>query len=250
MRFSYLLAGLLSFLAALLFTLPADKALSWWGGDLRDIVRLHAPQGGIASGSASAVSIDGFALEKTDWSLKPLSLLKARIGYELNSSIKQRPAQAHVEFSLSNSVHVHALDANVSIVELLPLMGLPLLPIDGLIHADMQYMLLREERLTEAEGIIHIRNAEWRLMRPALVLGSYQLDVRTEDSLITAVISSATGAPVDSKGSLTLDQEGHYEAEIYLRANRAADPRLGNLLKGLGKADAQGWYRIEQQGQL
>ena len=250
MRFAYLLVGLLSFLTALLFTLPAEKALSWWGGDLKDVVHLHAPQGGIASGQASAVSIDGFYLDKTDWSLKPMSLFKGRIGYDLYSGVSKRPALAKVELGLGGKAHVHDLQASASILQLLPLLGSPLLPIEGLVSVDMSYLLLRDEMLRAATGTLRIQNAEWRLARPALNLGGFQADVSTQDELITAEISSEKTSPVDAKGSVTLDQEGRYVVDLQLRTNRLADPKLANLVKGLGRADADGWYRVKHQGQL
>lgn len=250
MRFLYILVGLLSFLAALLFTLPAEKALSWWGGDLKEVVQLYAPQGGITSGEASAVSIDGFYLDKTDWSLKPLSLLKGRIGYDLYTGVAKRPAQAVVELGLGGKTHIHGLQASASILQLLPLFGAPLLPIEALVSADMSYLLMADEKLSAATGTVRVQNAEWRLARPALKLGAFEAQVTTEDGVITAEISNEETAAVDAKGRITLDESGRYNVDLLVRANRLADPRLANLIKGLGRADAQGWYRVKHQGQL
>jgi hypothetical protein len=64
------------------------------------------------------------------------------------------------------------------------------------------------------------------------------------------VISSAADAPLDAKGSLTLDHEGNYQIDLSLRTRSGTDERLANLLTGLGRADGQGWYRLKSQGHI
>ena len=250
MRSKYILAGIISFLAALLFTLPADKALQWWGTDLDANIFLHAPEGGVISGSAAGVNVDDLLLDATSWRLSLLSLFKGRLGYVLDTGLSGKEAHGIVEFSIGGKTHIHNFQGQISIAQLLPLLSLPVLPIGGDIVVDIEHLVAEGGQVLSAEGNIQVQSAAWRLMRPALSLGGYNADLATEDEILTAVISNLDDAPVDAKGSVTLDKEGNYQVDISVRARKTAEERLSNLLHTLGKADAQGWYHIKTKGQL
>lgn len=252
MKFLYILAGILSFLATLLFTLPPEKALAWWGDELEVEVSLYAPQGGLASGSASAVSIDNFRMDATRWKFYPLSLLKGRLGFQINSEIAGSPAQALAEFGMSGRVVIHDLQAGVPLTSVLPLLqgsGL-VLPIGGMAQADIQILDIQGERPTELEGLLKLQRAELSFLRPPMQLGSYQAVLSTEDDLITAEISEAEESPITATGKLTLNSEGRYQLDLRLKPKPAVEQRLLNQLKLLGRPDAQGWYRLQSQGHL
>lgn len=251
MRLLYLLAGIISFLAAILFTLPAEKALAWWGEEMGAEVRLLGPQGGIASGHAAGIVIDDVQLGETRWRLRFISLLKARVGFTIQTEVDRRPSQAVVEFGLGGTTHIHDLQADVAIRSILPLLARGLiLPVDGYLQADIPYLRIRQQQLTEAEGQLLLSDAGWSLIRPPLALGSYGLLLTTEDDEVVASISDAQGAAADAQGAIRLDASGAYTVDLQLRAKAGADQRLRNLLQGLGSPDAQGWYRLVSKGQL
>ncbi len=250
MRLLYILAGIISFLAALLFTLPADKALQWWGDDLEADIRLFSPQGGVASGSARSVSIDGLLLDETNWRLRPLALLKGRLGFTLKSSVNGNSANAIVEFGMGGRTVIHDLHASLPIAQLLPLFGSVILPLSGNLQVDLSRIVIEDESLFELNGQIQVRSARWTLMRPTLLLGNFNAELSTQDQIMTAAISSDSKSPVATKGQVKVDNGGRYDVDLLVKANTNTDERLNNLLKSLGRPDAQGWYRVKTSGRL
>lgn len=249
MKFQYLLAGTVFFLAALLWTLPPQKALAWWGDDLQAEVRLYAPQGGAGRGSAAAISIDQLRLDETRWRLRLLSLLKLRLGYAVDTAIAGQPGSAIVEFGLGGSLYLHDVKTSVPVGALLPMFSGLSLPVDGQLHTDIDYLRITGNRPRAAEGSLQLARASWPL-RPPLPLGGARLDLTTEGDRITGQISDQQDAPVEAKGTVSLDEQGAYQVEIQLKPRANADERLRNLMQGLGRPDAQGWYKVRTQGTL
>ena len=181
--------------------------------------------------------------------MRPLSLLKARLGYSVVTEINGQPATTDIEFGFGGRVVIEDLQAVIAIEQLLPLVSRLALPIDGTLMADIKKLRVNGVYLKKAM-FFSIKQAGWRLMRPPLALGDFIAQVTTEDEVIKAQLSDEPGAAVSAQGMLTLDQEGAYNLELLLRPKGNADQRLSNLLKGLGKPDAKGWYMLKSNGSL
>ncbi|MDX1496023.1 MAG: type II secretion system protein N, partial [Salinisphaeraceae bacterium] len=178
------------------------------------------------------------------------SLLKGRLGFDIIASIEGQPADVVVELGFGNSVHVHNLNASIPAQRLLPLIGGLNLPLGGTLQAQIDYLHIKNNQPRQAVGTAQLKQAAWHLMRPPLELGSVALKLSTEDTQIMGKLLNEAGSPVELEGEFNLDNAGQYQFTARLKPLTNADPRLANLMQGLGQKDAQGWYRVKTQGAL
>ncbi len=248
MRKLYIATAITAFLIALVTQFPAKIAWQWLADDAAaNGVFISNPDGTAFNGSAGGITLTGLTIESPRWQAQYWPLLIAQLRLQFNARFDGYPLVSTIKIKPTGSLSLRDMEAAARLSTLAPLFQLPLMPLNGLLVADMKKVKIENEHLSQLRGRAVIKNAEWIMMRPALPLGNLQADISTRDELITAELSSEGQLLI--RGTATLNAEGRYEADIQLRGNSGADPRLGNLLKTLGQAN-DGWYRIKTQGQL
>ena len=82
-----------------------------------------------------------------------------------------------------------------------------------------------------------------------LPVGDVEAVLAPEDGIETAQIRDL-GGPLEVIGTARLEADGRYELNLRVKARAEADPRLANLMRGLGRPDKQAYYPIRYSGQL
>ncbi len=248
MRKLYIATAVIAFLIALLTQLPARTAWQWLADDAAaNGFFISNPDGTAFNGSAAGISVAGLSIKSPRWQTQYWPLLIAQLRLQLNASFDGYPLVSTIKLKPTGSLGLRDVEAAAQLSTLAPVFQLPLMPLSGLLVVDMDEVEVESNHLGQLRGHAVIKNAEWIMMRPALALGNLQADITTRDEMITAELSSE--GPLLIRGTATLNTAGHYEADIQLRGDSGADPRLNNLLKTLGQP-SDGWYRIKTQGQL
>lgn len=79
-------------------------------------------------------------------------------------------------------------------------------------------------------------------------LGDYELRLSTEDGEIVAAVTTLAGV-LEASGGGRMKPDRSYELSLQLRPRADAPPLVANLLRQLGRPDAQGYYRLQRSGQ-
>lgn len=248
MRKIYITTAVLSFLYALLSQLPAQVAWQWYAPQASEQgIYLHGIEGRLNDGHARHATIQGLKLDSPKWDSSILALLAAQLRMQIGGAIDDYPVTGLLKVSPYGGTQVSQLEGAIPLTRLIPLLQLPFAPLNGVLALDIDHLKAGETRVTAIDGQVSLRAAEWTLMKPGVPLGTLKAELSTEDDVLIAVLSSE--GPLELEGRCTLTADNQYVAEIRLRAARAADPRLENLLKTLGRP-SEGWYRINYKGQL
>ena len=248
MRKLYIATALLVFIAALITQLPAKLVWSWVQDDAAaQSVYLNGISGSAYNGQANSATVQGLLIKQPGWSGNYLPLLIGRTSFDISGSLDGYPLDVEASATPAGALLLGQSTGALTVARIAPLLKLPIIPLDGLISFDIQHARAAAERLEAIEGQVQLRNASWKLIKPPVPLGNLTADLRTEDQVIIADLSS--DGPLEVKGEAKLNPDGSYEADIQIRGASDSDQRLKNLLKLLGK-QVNGCHTIKQSGRI
>lgn len=243
------LAGLLSFVGFVLVSAPI--ATLWPRvADRLPALNLSGLSGSVFDGEAAAASVGGRVIGRPlQWSFSPWSLVSARLGYRVAGTLDGLVYEGRVAKSLSGATVVEALQASGSLRGLLALTGDVGLPVDGDVTVDVDTLKLVDGFPQRATATINLGGLRMRFGPQPQSLGDFALDVKTEADVIVARVSPTAG-PLDVGGELRLMADRSYEVDLKVKAKPDAPPEVQNLVRTLGQADTDGYFRIKQRAQL
>lgn len=241
-------AGVIVFLVSLLLSAPAAALYGWFAPQSARL-RVYGIEGTLLEGRASGVLADNRTLA-TDlrWRWHPLRLLRGQAAFTLDSAgegLQLTGLVAAAPWGLS----LHEVQARGPLKPLLALAGQTFLPVDAQVELELGLLALRDGWPRRAEGRIMLADLAWSLGTQRSVLGDFRADVTTADEIIIAELASLRGA-VEARGAARLQPDHRYTLDLRLRPTADADPTVATLLRSAGTADAQGYYRLQQDGAL
>lgn len=213
-------------------------------------LQLIGLSGSLFSGSASQVSYQGRSLARPlHWSFNPLALIAARLGFHVEGSLDGLLFDGQVARTLGGELIVSGLDASGSLKSLMALSSALQLPIDGDVGVKLDKLTVADRFPRQASANITVAGLRWSLGRNPLVLGDFAVSVSTEAGVIVATVSPTAGA-LDVGGEIRLNADRSYEVDLKVKARPEAEPALQNLVRTLGQADTEGYFRIKTREQL
>jgi general secretion pathway protein N len=224
-RYSWLALGVGAYLAFVVITFPASVAYRWFAPET---VKLAGIEGTLWSGRSAIGSVSNFPLRDIEWRVRPWSLLLARVNGELQTRLTDGFITTDFEATFSQT-RLRNLNASTSLSgvrDLLPLAG-----IEGFVSA--QFSDLRIEDNFPEVAIGEVRLGELSvppLLSPGssslIELGNYQIQfVETPDASLLANIVDQ-GGPMETSGSLRLDQQRAYTIDGTVRSRPDASLEL------------------------
>ena len=237
------LAGVLAFVVAALWMLPAEVAVRLTAGRIAPL-QLAGVSGTAWHGQARQASVFGQPVGRLEWWLRPLPLLLGRTEAELRLDGPALRASTRLSES-GEQLRLSDLHAEFPARLLGPVLGVPALSLRGAVSVDATEMLIAdglprrvagEGRWREA-GVTGAANAEF---------GDIAFRFAGEDT-VAGEISDA-GGPLMVDGRFTVALSG-YDLDLQLRA-RDDDPAVGDALRWLGQPQPDGSTRLLVQGGL
>ena len=220
MRVLWVALGLGAYLAFVIARFPADAAYRWFAPDE---VRLSGVQGTLWSGRAALGSAGPLGFHNIRWDVRPLSILTARPGGHIETSLGDGFLQAEVRIG-ANGVTITDATASCSLSALGS--TLPIAGIRGQVSLQLAELVLQDGRPTAASGQLRLG----QLTVPSLVgggpilLGNYNVTLSGTDSLQGTFEDQ--GGPLQVQGSADLTVAGNYEIRGLVQPRPEADAAL------------------------
>lgn len=241
-----ILLGLLALLAGLVWQMPAATAIAWLPAER--VPTLHGLQGQVSGGHLSRLTHGRFSVGPLQWSVSPWSLLWLHPGAQIEL---ERPllARGHVRLSPTGRLALTDWQASADARDLLDAFGYTFIPLAGVAGLQLDSLRLHGNRPSAIHGRIELRNLVWALGSQRLPIGDVEAVIAPQEGIEMAEIRDL-GGPLAIEGSARLEADGRYDLKLRVKARANADPRLANLLRGLGRPDNQAYYPIRYSGQL
>ncbi|EKE77565.1 type II secretion system protein N [Gallaecimonas xiamenensis] len=241
------LAGLLFFLVALAWQLPAALVLSQ--APLPPGVAVSGVQGTIWQGQVAQLSVQGLHFEQLRWQTRPWALLTGQLSLHLSSRPGVSQLGGDLALGLGGDI---ALDNLVLKVPVAPLVADMRLPVPSQVSGQLSVALAQYRKGAPwCEALSG--KAQWLDAAVTNNFGDFDLgridaDLACDQGAITAVVR-------DTPPRLGLELEARLEGENYQVRGfaRPADDQpkaLKDAFAFFGKAGSDGRYPVQFQGRL
>ena len=241
-----LLAGAAAYLLMLLITLPADRVAKLLEQNLIGL-DLQSVTGTLFYGKADRVVIGGLGMGPVNWSLRPLSLLLARLEYRLDLKDPAFRGKGVVGTGLSGHVYLHDLQAELKPDPLVNHFSPLTVQTSGDVKLLIESMVFVDGFPRELSG--HVDWVDARIIEPlAMSLGHVEATLHSEeDSLVCHL--SGTGETALS-GDLSLTREDDYRLNLLLTPGAEVSADIVDGLKTFAEARPGGAFLIIDSGRL
>lgn len=244
-----IIVGVVAFAIGLVAFLPARVAAGWVQSSTP--ARLEGVTGTLFQGEASYASLPGGGVNNLQWTLHPAALLLGHASAHVRFDSDLDGLSTDVSRSLiSGNTQVSNATGNATAGWLAKRGGYTFLPVSGRIQLNIKDARFDDAlQVSALDGQVTLSRARWELINPAIKLGSVQAVLDHGDAGVRARLTDSRG-PLVIKGKATLSDNQAYTADVRLRARAGADDRLKKLLAQIGKADSEGWHRLQQRGRF
>lgn len=220
-------------------------------------IELYELDGTLLDGHAGYVRAQGIGADDVRWVLHPGSLLLGRVSADLEVSMHSRDLDednawltARVARSLfGNTIVAREIQAAAPLSALQKPLKLPYLPVDAVIRLNLDELRVVDMAPERVEGLAYLTQTQWKLGQP-VGLGDYRIALSTPEDAVVATLSDSDTAKVSIQGQAELSAERAYALDIQLKPKLDTPTSVANQMKALGRTDAQGWYRIRQDGRF
>lgn len=235
--------GLLVFIVGLIVLFPARVAYRWFAPP--EVV-IGGISGTVWSGRASEATAYGTYFRELTWRIRLLDLIKARIGYAVESKLASGFFESNVSVSIAGTLRASELQAN------LPLSSMQSIPalsgISGSVSANFAELEVTSGMPTTVSGSLEISGLTLPLVSRGPI-GGFKAEFFTQDDGVAASIED-TNAVIDLAGSLQLSQDGTYQLLAHLTATDDTPAPIRQQLQFLGSANERGQHELRLEGQL
>jgi hypothetical protein len=220
------LLGLACYLLALLLTFPASLAIRLFAPETLGV---QSPRGSVWSGSAAAASFGGYYFGKTDWSFRPFELLRGRIAYHIESQGPDGFVNGVFALTPGGDLRISGLSGTASIQALSPLLPpeLPASLFKGRVQLELDDLHVADGWPQSAHGRVELMDLTFLAPpQPPELLGNYAMDLDTADGEPLRGSFKDVTAPLEIKGTLTLNADRTYDLQCTARAKPNASANL------------------------
>jgi general secretion pathway protein N len=238
--------GLFLYLLFLIINVPADIVWSLTPAQVKRGIILGNLQGSAWSARADNVIINNYELGKANWTLNPLLLFIGKLGGHL--TIRNAMGQAQSDFALQTDqlIELSNLTGEFNASMLDP--ALRPFTLTGVIKSNLSSLQLQRKVQLVASGNLQWNNATITGVQE-VAIGNLQFNAKPEAKGTLLTVSNEGGL-IEINGDVRVAGNGRYSLNLLLsnRDKRRSD--VDTMLSVLGRADAQGRVRFNQQGVL
>lgn len=242
-RKTLIVAGLLTFVAALVLLFPARVAYHWFAPP---VVQLSGIEGSVWSGSAAEASAAGIYLRDLKWRLRPLRLLTGAVA----ASIEAKPSSGFLEGDVALGFGGDISLANVNgSLPLQAFAGIAQMPgLSGSASVQFDRLRLRGGLPVAADGTVAVANLVVPMI-DASSIGGYRAEFFTDGDAVIGSIEDVDGV-FDLAASLTLSADRSYQFVGKVAATDRTSQKLRGQLRFLGSPNDRGQHDIRLEGRL
>ncbi|MBX2879468.1 MAG: type II secretion system protein N [Granulosicoccus sp.] len=216
-------------------------------------LELAGVEGRVLNGSIQNVFYDDgivpVALSNVAWKLAPQKLFSGAAGVDFTFDAYGGKGEGQVAHRYNGDTSLSDLVFEGPAKELEALLPLPLAQFQGRLLATIESAEIRNQLLSTFRGQVSWVDAI--LEQPIQAsLGKIDLDIKPVDDLTHRGFITAAGGELGVEGTVDLKQNGDFKADITVTPTADATPELLSALRGLGRPDQSGRYRIRQNGNV
>ena len=238
--------GVILYLLFLIISLPANVVWSLAPQQLKRGVIVSNLQGSAWSARADSIIVNGIELGKTSWTLNPLLFFIGKLGGHITVRNAMGEAQSGFTIQTDQLVELSNLTAEFNAAMLDP--AIRPFTLTGVLESELNTLQLQQKVQLTATGILRWNNASITGVQE-VALGNVLLNASPEAKGTRLQVSNEGGL-IAISGDIRVAGNGRYTVNLLLsnRDNRRTD--INTILSVLGRADAQGRVRFNQQGML
>jgi general secretion pathway protein N len=242
-RKTLLIAGLLTFVAALIMNFPARVAYNWFAPPA---LQLSGIEGTLWSGSAAEVSAAGLYLREFKWRLRPLHLVTGKVAASIQASPSSGFIEADIAAGLGGSVTLSNINASLPLRDFATLLRVP--GLSGNASLQFDRLRIRDGLPIAVDGTLAVADLVAPMVDSASI-GGYRAEFFTDDNAVVASIEDVNGV-FNLAGSLTVSADRKYQFIGKVAATDGTSEKLRRQLRFLGSPDDRGQHDIRLEGQL
>ena len=246
-RTRLIISGTVAVLVFILILAPASLVISALPG-----VSIGASgiSGSLWNGSAQRISINGFSVNATRWTIKPLALLAGALELRLLTSWPGGEFEGDLSASITGSVQVKNASVFASLSELSETVGMPA---SGQLSLEIESLAIKDNWPTQVLGSLSLSGLT--TVQPGsnapIILGDYAVvfmnKVVNDDKPITGAITD-NGGPLELSGQITLTAPNQYLLETKIKPQANAAENLKQALKFIAPSDNRGTHDFKLNG--
>lgn len=238
--------GLVLYLMFLLINVPADIVWSLVPQQVKRDIIVSNLQGTAWSAKADGIIVNNLDLGKTNWTINPLLLFVGKLGGHIN--IRNAMGQAQSGFSLQSDqlLNLSNLTGEFNAAMLDP--AIRPFTLGGMFKSNLSTLQLQRKTFLAATGTLQWNNASISGVQE-VSLGNITLNAMPE-SKGTRLQVANEGGVIAISGEIRVAGNGRYTLNLLLSNRDKSQSEIDRMLAFLGRADAQGRIRLNQQGML
>ncbi|MDH3453398.1 MAG: type II secretion system protein N, partial [Gammaproteobacteria bacterium] len=182
------------------------------------------------------------------WRFLPTRLLWGEIAFGVQARYAGGPAVGRVSADWRRELHLRKFNYRMDASRLADFMPLPIAEFSGDIVTDLEQVTVRDGELQTVTG--RVRWDQATLTAPfKTLLGDYRVNLRTTERGHRAELLGEGGS-LAAEGEVRVQQDGRFNAEIFLTPARNAPRELVQQLNFIASKQRGGKYLIRQNGSL
>ena len=253
MRFvSLCVLGIVSYLIAMVVLFPAAPVVDRFRPQLGPVA-LPGVHGKLYKGVIDEVSSTDDLLplvfQNVAWSLAPQTLLKGGAGVKFSFDGYGGAGEGLLARAWNGSIAVTDFDITALAKELEPLLPVPIASFSGELVGDFARISIVNNLLQSLDGTLTWSNAALQTPVPT-ALGNVVVVIEPQDEKSHQVTLKASGGDVLMDGTVTLTQNGDFNADVLFTPTQSASPAVRNGLSQMGRPDPDGRVRLQRQGNV
>jgi general secretion pathway protein N len=241
-----LAAGIGTYLLVLLAHFPAGKLTGYLEQQYEPLA-FHSVSGSVFSGSAARVEREGLVVGPLNWRFRPAGLLRGRLEYRLQGSVRQHRFTGNAAIDLAGRLYISETGIELDPADLVREYSPVGFTTTGLVSVQIETLELQDGFPAALDG--RLDWSEAGVTEPVgLALGQVVVLLGHEADRITGEVSNDGDTRV--AGRLALSATREYSVDLQVTPGGEASYEVFEFLKSWGQPGRGGGYRLADSGTL
>ena len=233
-------AGLVAWLVFLTATIPADRALAL--APQIPGVAIGNVQGTLWRGQASRLVAKGVQIENVRWRFKPLSMVLARLEFDVEGTLEDKPLHAIAGKVLFGEPYLEDVQLSISAAEVLYRLGVDKVSIGGQLMLDLDDVFFSPAGIPMFSGQVRWTPANFDA--PLIMsLGTATLTTQHDGNLTRGNLV-ADGGALQVQADVSLEAGGAYKLNATIHEKGTMPQAVKKFLSTFAENE-NGSYRLE-----
>ena len=242
----YITIGLLLYLLAIIFTLPAEL-FSKQVNNIHPRLKVNGLKGSLWHGQIQQLTINHQSLNHITWDIQPLALLLGRLQLTLSYADAKNSIQFSLARGFGGTLQILGVEGQLEPAFLQSFTPYPVPAFHGSMIFEELDIVFEGKRPQQAQGKLEWRGAVVELGQK-VALGTLLLSLEDTDKGIEAVLTEQSGK-LSGQATMLLTEDGRYKIEARFTPSDK-DRHLARHLSLLLVKGADGSYGRSFTGQL